>query len=497
METEKIDLLTDKSAFLIRIGTAILSVLFASLIISRFIYSFGVGTWEAFNWMPAEHLLEGKNPYAFALQPPFGMSPYGVVFYALLGIGVKIFGYQFWFGRFLSILAFAVCLWAITRITHRISHNKNTVRVAFLAGLAMFPAQVWIAIMRPDLIAAAFAFSAVALAFGLSENKKTSVWKIVAIILLSGAAFFTKQTFILAMGIVFLRFLQVKKWREAISFAVGFAVLTVGGMFLLNYTSDGGYVWQHFTHAQRLPYSLQQAVEVFIMMLKQPAMFFALAFTVVFALKIRRVLNGSGKNNLLQIASSPRILLFFYLLVSLIWSILGAGRIGGNANYYIEVSFVLAVACGLIFEDFKNRQNMPKWALALVILLTLGGSFQIFRNLRGEYYRWESLSYYREVYETVGKVVPKDSKCISIYPELVVWNGCAINFDDFEEYSGTWSPELIEVFDREVKQGKYSAIIWYDDKFAEKFPNYRLVKMSQNQPERYFKIYLYVPRETP
>lgn len=497
MENENKSLRGEKTASLIRIGIAVLILFFASLIVSRLVYPFGVGAWESFNWMPAEHFWEGKNPYAFAFKTPFGMSPYGVVFYALIGIGVKIFGYQIWFGRVLSVIAFAICLWAVVQITRKISSGKIAVLAAFLAGLAMFPAQIWIAMMRPDLIAAAFALSALALAFGLSENKKTSLWKIGAIIFLLGAAFFTKQTFLIAAGIVFFRFLQVKEWREAGIFAGGLAILISGGMFWLNYTSDGGYIWQHFTHAERLPYSFLQALEVFGIILKQPAIFFALVCLTIFAFQKRRVFNNLQRGEILKLLASPRILLFFYVLIALVWSILSAGRIGGNANYYIEFSFILAIACGLMFEFFARKENMPSLASAMIILLTLGGAFQIFRVLRGEYYRWESLPYYREVFETVGKIVPKGGKCVSVYPELVVWNGCAFNFDDFEEYNGTWSPELSEIFEREIKQGNYAAIIWFEDNFSEKFPNYRLVKMSQNLPERFFKVYLYVPNEKP
>ena len=491
---EKTSTQTDKTAFIKRIGIVVLSLLFSLLIVSRFIYPFAAGTWESFNWMPAEHLFDGKNPYAFAFESPFGMSPYGIIFYFLIGIGVKIFGYQFWFGRTLSVVAFAVCLWAIVQITRKVSLSKNGASMAFLAGLAMFPAQIWIGIMRPDLIAVAFAFSALAFAFGLEEEKKTSVWRVVGIILFSGAAFFTKQTFVLGAGIIFLRFLQVKKWREAIIYAGGLTVLVFGGMFLLNYSSDGGYFWQHFTHAQRLPYSFRYAAEVFIEILKQPAFFFALVYVAIFSFQKRGVLRGG---NFTKIICSPLLLVFFYLSISLLLSIFSAGRVGGNANYYIEVSFVLAIVCGLILSYFSRKENLPNLAAAMIILLTLGGAFQIFRVLRGEYFRWESLNYYREIYETAGKNIPKDGKCISVYPELVVWNGCKFNFDDFEEYTGTWSPELTEIFEREIRQSKYSAIIWTDDKFAERFPNYRLVPMTQKLPERYYKVYLYVPKEKP
>ncbi len=476
----------------IRIGIAILGGLFLSVIISRLVYPFGVGTWESFNWMPATHLLEGKNPYAFAFTPPYSMSPYGIVYYALLAVGVEIFGYQIWFGRILSVLAFAVCIRSVIKITKKTAHGKEAGWFACLASLAMFPAQIWIAVMRPDLVAATFAFSALALAFTPEADKKISLWSVVAMILLSSAAFFTKQVFWLPPVIIFLRFLQLKKWREATFFALGVAALVFGGMFLLNYTSAGGYVWQHFTHAQRLPYSLKQCVGVFVEMLKNPTFFFSLGCLLVFAFQNRPLFRRLTRAEAIKIACSPKFLILFYFLLSLIWSVFVSGRLGGNANYYIENSFVLAIVVGLIYENFKQNA-LPSLSLAMIVLLTLGGAFQIARVLRGEYFRWQSLNYYREIFETVGKIVPPNSTCISIYPEFAVWNGCKFNFDDFEEYSGTWSPELIEIFEREIKQGRYAGIIWYNDKFTERFPNYRLVKMAQSPPERYFRMYLYVP----
>ena len=175
MENEKRNQFGDEVMPFIRIGIAILIVLILSLAISRLVYPFDVGVLEAFSWMPATHLLEGKNPYAFAFTPTYGMSPYGVVYYALLAVGVEIFGYQIWFGRILSIVGFAVCIWAVVRIVGKLARGEEAVWFACLAGLAMFPGQFGISLMRSDLIAAAFAFSALALIFKLEENQKISL----------------------------------------------------------------------------------------------------------------------------------------------------------------------------------------------------------------------------------------------------------------------------------------------------------------------------------
>lgn len=493
MIVDRNNLFEGKLLSFIRIGIAILGVLFLATIVSRLFYPFCNGTWESMNWIPAAHLLEGKNPYAFAFKPPFSMTPYGIVFYALIAAGVELFGFQMWFGRILSVAAFAVCLWAIFKITKKITQSNEAALAACLAGLAMFPAQVWIGIMRSDIIAAAFAMAALSLVFTLEEDRKTSFQRIAGIILLALAAFFTKQTLLLPAAFIFLRFLQLKKWREAVWFFSSFLIPALCGMFLLNQTSSGGYFWQHFTYAQTLPFGLGNSVKIFIEMLKQPAFFFSIVFLGVSGYQSRKLFSKISRRDFLEILRSPKFLILVYFLLSTIWAFLSAGREGGNANYYIENSFAMAIVCGLIYKSFR-RNSLRRWTLAMIILLTLGGGFQQVRILRGEYFRWQSLSYYREVFETVGRLAPPNSKCISIYPELAVWNNCAFNFDDFEDYQADWSPELHEIFKREIKAGSYAVIVWHNDKLESEFPNYRLVPMSQSLPERYFPVYLYVPQ---
>jgi hypothetical protein len=307
------------------------------------------------------------------------------------------------------------------------------------------------------------------------------------LVLLAAAAFFTKQTFLLAPAIIALRFAQLKKWREGVLFVSSLAVLIAAGMFALNYTSSGGYLWQHFLHAEKLPLSFGKSAEVLFEMLKAPTFLFSIIFLIVFGYRNRTF-------NLAEKIRSPEFTLFTYLLLSLAWAFVSSGRQGGGPNYYIENSFALAIGGALAFQNFRKSAS-PRLAFALVILLGFGCVFQQARVLRGEYFRWQSLSYYREVFEMVGKLTPPGSRCISIYPELVVWNGCEFNFDDFEEYDGGWTPELRAIFEREVTAGNYAVIIWYNDKLHERFPNYRLVPMSQKLPERYYPVFLYA-RET-
>ncbi|HEX8738354.1 MAG TPA: hypothetical protein VF721_23685 [Pyrinomonadaceae bacterium] len=483
----------DKFSLFARLGIGITGVLFLSLIISRLVFPFDNGILEAFNWLPAQHILEGKNPYAYALTPPYSMTPYGALFYALIAAGQKLFGFQLWWGRILTVLGFAFCLWAMTKITKKITGSKEAARMTFLAGLAMFPAQFWIGAVRPDLIAFAFAAGALWLIFTrLEKNEKTPVWILAAIVLLSSAAFFTKQTFFFTVGVGFLRLVQLGKRREAVLVFSASAVLLAAGIFLLNYTSSGDYLWQHWTHARQLTFRWRQVMREFWGILKTPAFFFALVFLFIFIYRKRKFPFQTSREKLSDRLRSPEWLSLFYFLGSLGWAVLAGGRVGANVNYYIESSFLLAVFAGFIYEYFKQHAP-PKLALAMIVLLTLGGAFQLARILHGEYFRWQAVGYYREIFDRTAKFTPPGSTCVSVAAEMVVWNGCRFHFDDFSEYEHGWSPPLREAFEREVKTGRYAAILWYDDSLQSRFPNYRLVPMSQDAPERSFPIYLYVP----
>lgn len=488
----------DKFTLFVRLGIGILGVLFLSLVISRLVFPFDNGILEAFNWMPAQHILEGENPYAYAFKPPYSMTPYGAIFYALIAAGQKLFGFQLWWGRILSVLAFAVCLWAIAAIAKKITGEKQAAAVAFLTGLAMFPSQFWIGTLRPDLIAFAFAAGAAWLVFTrVKENEKTSGWTLAGIVLLSAAAFFTKQTYFFTVGIAFLRFLQLKKPREAVLTVSAFAILTATVIFLLNYTSDGGYIWQHWTHAQRLTFTWDKVLDTSLKTLKTPVLFLALVFLLVFLFGKRKSLFPASREKLFAVLRSPRLLILFYFSISLGWAFVSGGRVGASANYYIESTLLLAIICGFIYADFK-KNYFPALALAMIVLFTSGGAIQLARILHGEFFRWQSVGYYREVLDRTAKTIPPEGGvCVSVAAELVVWSGCRFHFDDFAEYEIGWSPELGELFEREIKAGRYAAILWYDDTLQSRFPNYRLVPMSQNEPERFFPVYLYVPATAP
>ena len=474
-----------------RAGTVILAILMASIVASRIAYPFDTGYLEAFSWVPAAHLLEGKNPYSFALTPPYSMAPYGVIYYALLALGQSVFGLQMWFGRILSLLACAVCIWAVARITKKFTARRDAVTVACLLSLAFVPVQAWVGVMRPDLISIAFGLTAVSVVLSVREHQRMSGIRMTAVVLLSAAAVFTKHTTLLPAAIIAITFLQLNRRRDALVFGAGFLLVAAAAVLVLNVTSGGGYVWQHFVHAERLPFSFPGWQVAVLSLFSTPTILcFAAAF-LFFAYVRRKTEFGVS-----WAIRSPGPLLLFYFLLSLTVGLISSGRVGSNVNYFLEASFVLAIVGGLI-SNYLRGVGARKIAAAMVVLMVVGGAFQLSRYVRGEFYRWEALSYYREISDTARKYIQPGSTCVSVYADLVVPHGCALHYDDYGEYVGGWSPELTSVFEKEVAAGRYAVIIWDSENMAEKFAEYRLVPMSEPVPERFFPVYLYVPKTNP
>ena len=461
-----------------------------AVIVSRLVYPFDNGHLEALSWVPASHILNGVNPYSFALVPPYSMAPYGIFYYALLSIGIGLFGLQLWFGRLLTVLALAVCLWAVVRITRRLTGDSaDAAWVAALICLALFPVHGWIAIMRPDLVGLAFALAAVCLVF-TSEDERLNTPRLIAILLLSSAAVFTKHTLILSVVIIVLRLVQLGKRRDAALFTAGFVIVVAAGVFILNYTSGGGYVWQHFIHAETLPFVWHGWRSVVLSMAAQPTSIVVALALIVLAYH-SKLIREFG----IEIANfrSPIFLVVLYCLLTLSAAIVSAARVGANVNYFLEAAFVGAIVTGVIYERFR-RSDSRLTAVAVMLLMAAAAVVQLVRVGRGEYFRWQARSYYQEIADTAAKYISPGSTCVTVYPELVANTGCEIHFDDYGEYVGDWSEPLTTVFKNEMAQGRYAVIIWTKDDLEQQFPAYELVPMSQPPPDRFFPIFLYRPK---
>lgn len=424
------------------------------------------------------------------------MAPYGVVFYFLTGIGVKFFGLQLWWGRLLSIVATFVCLVSIGKITRDLTDKKHIARIAQLSFLCAYPLQMWFGVQRSDLIGLAFAFAGLSLVLTEDEDSRRNKLRLLFAAFCFVLAFFSKQTIVLPVFIAALSYwFKGKRMSVIYLLSVTIAFSLIAG-FILNQTSNGGYVWQHFTHAQGLPFSFNQAFTLLITFLKIPSTLVFIAAILFAAWHNRKTIYSfitkfSRQNTLLN---SKKRLMIFYLVAAFSLAVVTTGRLGASTLYYVESALVGAVIFALAC-DWCERNGKEMYAGAFTVLLVLSSGLFLISVARGEYYRWQSVPYYLEMTESVKQLTPPNSICISVYPEIVTKAGRGFHFDDWGEYNDGWSPELKEVFNKAISSKRYAAIIMHSD--ALKFEGYHLVRMKTPPPEKFYKAFLYVRDANP
>jgi len=461
----------------------LLGVSLLGLASSRLFYPFDTGNYEAFIWSPSQLAISGQNPYSFALSPPFVMAPYGIVYYELIGLGTQLFGLQLWFGRLASVLAAAICLVCIWRITASLTDDARAPWYGVIAFMSSATLQSWLSVQRPDLVSLAMAFVAVALVFTTNWKTNSAASRIVIVLVLLVAAFFTKQTTLVPVAVVVARLWQVRERRRAVMLLIGFAALCLSVMVWLNGNSGGGYLWEHWTHAIRLPFDFKRAFGALLAVCKNPATW-VLAGTYFLALY-------ESRKSLREVPKvSARWLLVIYLLIAFLFGFVSSARLGANINYYLEASIIASIVFAVALTRITESSKWGSVGATIVLLLAVSSAWQIMRFGRGEYFRWRSLPYFMEIAETVERSTPRDSICISVYPDLVTRVGRTFHFDDFGEYSDGLSPVLQQAFNDAISSRRYGAILWHDDQAT--FPGYRLKPMVQQVPKKFYSVYLYL-----
>jgi len=430
------------------------------------------------------------------------MAPYGYFYYLLIGLGLKLFGYQFWFGRALSLIATVICLICIGRITWLLTQKRQPVFVTVLVFLSLFPVQAWIALHRPDLPALALAFVGLWLVF---EVDKPSIMRISlalgVIVFCLASAFFFKQTILLPTCIVTIRCLQSGQRKIAFFLLLEIAALIALIAILLNQTSERGYYFQHFVLAQEIPYDYSTSVWMVARLIKEPStlLFLIAAIALLFScfnifgpLSLRQRYRDVTKEAVFSLLRSPKLLVLLYFVMSLTLGFITSARRGSNVNYFLEASLIGSIAIALAWDSFTRRVPQKVIYGLLISLITLTSVVQLTRVVRGEYFRWQSLPYYKEIVATLKNSTDPGSVCISAYPELATFADREYHFGDWIQYNDGRSKDLGEVFWRAVASKKYHVVIWPDMTFSDSFPNYRLFLMKHPPPQKFYPVYLFV-----
>jgi 4-amino-4-deoxy-L-arabinose transferase-like glycosyltransferase len=465
--------------------------------LSRLVYPYDVGYYEAPVWGPSLLAANGLNPYNYALRPPFVMAPYGYLYYLMIGLGLRLFGLQLWLGRLMSILAAAVIVICVWRISMSLTRKPQAAAFAVVVFLSSITLQSWIAVQRPDLPALALAFAGIALVFRRDDRPDKIDLKSLLIASLFAAAFFFKQTFILPPLVAFARYLQMGRRRQAIFVLIATVSLCGLGMAALNANAQAGHFWQSFTLTRTIPHSYSQAVQMLAALLKSPSVWVLFIIAGLFAFDVSDLRNRKTQENIehaefsWRTLKSPGLLMCAYFIAAGALAFITSSRVGANVNYYLEPGVVISIITSIVWARLSHGRRFYRGLPLLLLLFALSGLFQMARGARGEYFRWQGLSYYNEIVSTLSGLTQSQSVSISVYPELSAAAGREYHFGDWIQYLDGRSSELQKVFREAIETKSYTAIIWHE-KDANLFPGYSLAPMSAPLPERFYHVYLYV-----
>jgi len=156
-----------------------------------------------------------------------------------------------------------------------------------------------------------------------------------------------------------------------------------------------------------------------------------------------------------------------------------------------SITLQSSIITSIVWARLSHNRRFYRRLQLLLLLFTLSGLFQMARSARGEYYRWQCLSYYKWIVSALSGLTPPQSVCISVYPELAAAASREYHFGGWMQYLDGRSSELQKVFREAIATRSYSAIIWHE-KDSNLFPGYSLAPISAPMPERFYRVYLYV-----
>lgn len=444
-----------------RLLFAILCLGLLGVCTSRLVYPFDVGQFEAAVWAPALESIAGRNPYAYALREPYIMAPYGYLYYLLVGVGLKLFGYQFWLGRLLAVVGALCCVRACLRIVLSLTDGRREAAWFTAAMIAAAgPFQIWLAVQRSDFIGLAFAFGGLAIAVLAARNASPqSDRRALGMAFLFTAAFLCKLTLVLPTVAAIAWLLHQGRRREAVVLGASYALLVAAAAGALNVTSSGGYGWQHLVLTRKIPVDYAVASRSFLFLAITPPLLCGVACGVG-ALYRFSIAAARARQPRLAALRYWSALEFFaaYGLLALVVNFISSARAGANVNYYLESLFALGIVSGLAYDRFRIG---PRARIALAALLLLFGAVHCARSARGEYFRWAALPYFRELVRTVKDRTAPDAVLLSAYPELAVAAGRPYYFGDFMQYTDGRSRELVQLFQSTVEARRFGAILWH------------------------------------
>lgn len=306
-----------------------------------------------FSWDDAEpevlnqawRLAQGESLYRGIENPPFVFAAYTPIYYALVGLLLKLTGLSFLPAKLVSFLSALSIGWAMVLMSRRwLGRARDGLWSAFF--LFLIPAFLYNA-ARSHVQMLAVALSLWSFFFFLRERRLEAL---VISPILAVLAFYTKQTQV-ALPLAMAAYLLVRNRRWFIPYvATGLIAGTLPLLWLQKTT--GGYFLYDTVQLAGIAYDARQIVPVFLHHAGPLLVFIALA-----GLACRQRFR-EGRLEPID----------FYFVGVLVVTLVSLGRIGAHGQYVLELLVVTMVYLLLTFVDLPLRRKDLLVSLQILFL---------------------------------------------------------------------------------------------------------------------------------
>ncbi len=312
---------------LVRMRPSLCRVVPAAAILCFLAWCYVSVRWN-FSWDDAEpevlnqawRLARGESIYRGINVPPFAFAAYPPLYYAVVGLLLKITGLSYLPAKLVSVLSSLSIGWALASLSRR---WHGTAREGIWAGflLILIPAVLYNA-ARCNVQMMAVALSLWSLVFFLRDRRLET-----AIIspLLAVLAFYTKQSQV-ALPVAMAAYLALRKREWLPSYLATAAVAGILPLLWLQAVSRGNFFYDTVQLA-KLAYSVLQIVPIFLHHAGPLFLFMALAVAVSW----RRLKAGQWEP------------VDFYFASVAVTTLISLGRIGAHGQYVLELLVVTMV----------------------------------------------------------------------------------------------------------------------------------------------------------
>jgi 4-amino-4-deoxy-L-arabinose transferase-like glycosyltransferase len=453
----------------------------AAIGFSRVVFPYDIGHYEANAWAPAALLAHGHDPYDLSrsTSPPYVASPYGPLHYALTGLGLRLFGTNFWFVRLASVLAVLATALCIGTIASALSdRSRQTPAIAALAFLASFPVVLWVGLQRADVFALALSMAALLLA--VRDADRAGLATAAGAGGAAACALLFRQSAVLPLLMV-LTLYAYRRDRGGALIALGSAAAVLAVPFVAFGISSGNdAIHQLYVSQRSVPFDGALLLGRIEDLLDEPGTLVVTGWVLFGLFHLARGTIRATESRV------PLALLVAYLIAATGLAALTSGRAGANLNYWLEPMAVAALLVGLLIGQLPSgRPHLP---VLVAGSLALAAAVSLARAAHGELLRWEAKPYLDDVTAAIRTSTPREAPSFSVYPELVSKADRRYFINDYVQYDGR-DPELARAYERLLGSKRLAAVVTH----ARRPPSgYRRADPTGLVPAGIFPVHLHV-----